>query len=272
MPILPPQLASIYHARPELSHSQLKDFSRSPWDFYMRHRYPLRPLRSLSTPSQTIGEILHCAVLEPQRFLQAYSAGPDVSRITKEWKVADQEAKEDGRILLKGAEWRQVTECAESVRSHPVARKILEDQSLSTEVSATWELGGVKCRGRFDAKTNWCLADLKTSCRGGPENFMWEAEKYHYNTQAAYYQTGLLRATDAAETLPFMFIVVDAEYPYKCYVYRATDDFMERGHALVKRWLDEYFHCYIHDRWPCDNDCLIELTPPPNAKWRDNDE
>jgi exodeoxyribonuclease VIII len=272
MPILPTLAAALYHNRPELSHSQLKDFSQSPWDFWMRHKNPLRPVRTTSTAAQNTGEILHCAILEPHRFVRDYAAGPDVSRATKEWKFADAEAKEQGKTLLKLGEWQEVVNCADSVRSHPLARKILEEKSLQTEVSATWEIGDVKCRGRFDGMTDWCLADLKTSSKGSPIDFMWQAEKYSYHTQAAYYQMGHFRATEAQEQLPFMFIVFETEYPFKCYVYRTTTEFLERGRAMIQKWLAEYSDCLQRNKWPCDNGSLIELTPPPNAKWRDSDD
>jgi exodeoxyribonuclease VIII len=242
----------------------------------MRYRNPLRPLETSSTDAMETGTLMHCAIGEPHEFLKIYSAGPDVSKATTQWKEFASEAKSEGRIPIKRKEWQAAVDCADSVRSHPVARKILEHPSLRTEVSATWsyELDGgqVDCRGRADILMDWCLADLKTSSRGEPEDFRWQAEKYSYHTQAAFYQAGFRKALGANDNLPFFFIVFDATYPYKCYVYRATDEFLERGRHLFSRWICEYHQCSTTGVWPAYNESLIELTPPPNAKWRDNDE
>ena len=127
--------------------SRLKHLRRSP--AHARHAllHPEPP-----TQAQELGQAVHLAVLERDRWEHEYIAAPPCDRRTKEGKAiwADLEARAEGRTILREAEYELCADLAAAVWSHPVAAEILRGKGVN-EASLIWREGEGMAKCRLDS-------------------------------------------------------------------------------------------------------------------------
>lgn len=242
--------AEEYHARPEVSNSQLLDLARSPWHFWRMHRDPHRPPPK-QRAGQLEGTLAHTAILEPDAFDARYVVGPAQHRNTKAWK----EFVEDnaGRIAIQPDQYDTAMRQAEAVHA-------LDDVGLllvgaQRELSAFWtdEATGVPCRCRPDAAVQayggTLLFDVKTYSDADPFEFARQVARKAYYQQDAFYSTGFAAAI-GHDVLAFTFIAVETTYPFAASAHVLEPGARAVGMARVRRLLDQYAACARDDRWP----------------------
>lgn len=209
--------------------------------------------------------MVHCAVLEPERFAQDYIVGPDCRRGTKEWAAftADYPSAE----IIKATEARQVQSMAESIRSLGGVRDAL--LSGEAESSAFWhdQDSGVLCRCRPDmalfTESGWYLFDLKTVGSAHPAEFKRQATRLRYHVQDAFYSEGYAAAT-GHPVAGFVFLAVETAYPYAASACQIDADQRVRAKEIVRRDLDVYAECLKIDTWPAYGDQIHTISLP---KW-----
>jgi hypothetical protein len=81
--------ADLYHARPELGSTALREILRSPLHYYVAYEAPEgeRVVRT-ETTALRVGTLVHAAALEPERWASDFVCAPDVNRSTKAGKEA----------------------------------------------------------------------------------------------------------------------------------------------------------------------------------------
>ena len=235
-----------YHSGPGISKSGLDDMD-PPARYYALHMDPNRPPR-VQTPAQRVGQLAHCAILEPEEFGQRYAVGPDCSRATKAWKEFELSIA-PGIEAVKPDEAAVAWAQREQVLKLPGMKEILS--AGVAEASAFWEdpYTGVLCRCRPDFVADAALIDLKTVGRGDVFGFSRQAPKLNYHVQDAFYSWGYAKASGMLER-DFWFLTVESDYPYLASRHRLPVEAKNEGLALVRLKLDIYAECLKRNEWP----------------------
>jgi exodeoxyribonuclease VIII len=252
-----------YHASPGISNSGLGLIDRSPRHYYAWHLDPHRPPQPVR-PGQLEGNLLHCALLEPDEFDKRYVVGPSVHRGTKIWK--EWVAAHTDRIPIQADQRETAFAQAESALALPdVAAAVSKGMA---EVSAYWNdpVTGVLCRCRPDfvheAGSGVVLLDAKSYSSAEKYEFARQAARKGYHRQDALYSDGYEIAA-AVSVLAFIFVVIEAEWPYAACAVMLDEASIRAGRALYRRNLDVYAQCLKTNTWP-GYSSAIELVSLPN--------
>lgn len=237
-----------YHARPELSHSQLSKMS-VPAIFL--HEV-LNGKKTKQTAAMKLGTLVHTLVLEPETFDLNYAMAEKFDKRysgEKDREKAFLEANA-GKILLEEGDLINAKEMANSVRAHREASTLMEDAIFERSIIWNDKLTGVPLRCRPDGlRLDIAVKiDLKTAEDISPEAFSKALNNKNYATQAAFYRDG---CTDAGINIEHdVLIAVCSSPPYLCAVYEIDDEAIEWGRVRYRRWLDRYVECEKSDVWP----------------------
>ncbi|WP_175994833.1 PD-(D/E)XK nuclease-like domain-containing protein [Burkholderia vietnamiensis] len=252
-----------YHARGEISKSQLDTINVSPAHFWALHRDSSRPA-PVTRGGQLEGSLAHCAILEPDEFGNRYVLGPTVNRNTKVWKDFV-EANPD-RIAIQRDQYDTAWRQSDAVRALPEIREALSRGRA--EVSAFWTdpATGVACRCRPDwvhdlTESNVLLVDLKTFSSAGPDEFRRQAARKRYHVQDAFYSDGY-EAASGKEVRAFVFVAVETEWPFAAHAMMLDDMSREQGRSDYARNLATYARCEDACEWPGYSKEITLITLP----------
>lgn len=263
--------AEEYHALEAASCSGLKLMNRSPAHYWQSRKNP-----AVQTPAMAMGEMLHTAILEPDRFKDVYVAGPEVMRSTNEWKafVASLGPKQKPVRLV---DWQTCQGMMWGVMGHIAARALVGVTS-PTEVSLVLrdqEFGVLK-KARLDKlilrpdQDRVQVIDIKKCQNAGQTAFAKQMDDYGYAMQAAWY-TDLAGEIYPGAIIEFSFIAVEEEPPHGVGVYRLCDSDLELARKVNKAALGMYAWCTKRQCWPCSapgeyTQAVQEITLPAWAQ------
>ena len=239
-----------YVALKSMNWSTLKHMARSPKMFQFRLANP-EPTK----PAYLFGRAFHAALLEPAAFLERFVVAPDFGNLrTNKAKDARDAWLADNvtREVLSHDDMAQILAMATAVRSHKVARELLD--VIVPEKTIEWkdEETGLACKARLDMLGPDFLADVKTSRDPAPRAFARDAADHLYHGQMAFY-------FDGARTLglipkhaePPFLIVPEKSEPYDVVVFRLHRNLtLEPGRALYRSLLRRFLECSAADWWP----------------------
>ena len=183
------------------SASALKLMDRSPAHLHAeRQRQQLLRANGMrqKTSKYEFGTAVHAAVLEPQRFKQTYLIHPgNRGKTTKSFK--DFELANPGKRVLMQTELNDIIGCANSLRSATVIRT----KSAAFTMADLVDIGtpernyywldaqtGLTCKARMDLTIENIVIDVKTAQDARGERFKYDAAKFGYHIQAAFYMEG----------------------------------------------------------------------------------
>lgn len=254
-----------YHRGPGVSKSGLDLINQSPAHFFGNYLDPNRPQAPEQTASQLVGELAHCAVLEPDQFGKRFVVGPDVKRNTKVWKEFEQ-GLPAGLAGIKQDQYDMAWRQADSLRRLPQVREALERGFA--EASAFWidPVTGVLCKCRPDwahecDDSGVILLDVKTCGDASPQLFRRDIARMRYHVQDAYYSDGFALASRRV-VHGFIFAAVECEYPYVATAMMVDEPGREQGRRDYRRNLNTYAECLKSGQWPGYSDA-IELVSLP---------
>jgi len=230
--------------------SGLDKFLKSPLHYWAEYLDPNREPRE-DTPALKLGKAIHCAVLEPARFIDNYKALPkDLDRRTKDGKASYEAIISSGSIPLSSDDFDTCVAISESIKKSIAAREIFAKGK--SELTAVWEDSKVRCKARIDWFTDdhAVLIDLKSTEDAGPEAFARSLLEYGYHRQAAWYVDGLVAATNLSKEPLFVFAVYEKKPPYASAFYYATPEMLEQGRVENRRLLSKYIECRAAKSWP----------------------
>lgn len=253
-----------YHSGPGISNSGLALIAKSPLHYWARYLDPMRePVEP--TPALELGTAVHCAVLEPDRFREAYVTIPEdaprkptsvqlkaknpsddtVAAIA--WWSEFEEKHKDAKILSRD-DFAKCQRIAESIHGHDAASILFADGKA--EVSIFWEdeETGVLCKIRPDWLMSSAIFDLKTTEDASPSGFTRSIFNYGYFRQAAFYLDGARAA--GLDVDAFMFGAVEKSAPFASAFYYAEATMIEVGRMEYRRHLRTYAECLETGRWP----------------------
>lgn len=244
-----------YHARPELSSTEVRLLLQSPRKYLYRKENPplIEPI-----PAFTIGKAVHSLVLGAGEHPQIIpddilaSNGAASTKAAKEWVA---EVESTGGTWMKQDAYDKVTGCAEAVLADPDAKELL-DRPGASEVSLFADLDGVPCRCRFDflpdaGAGRRIAVDLKTTKDANPlgtQGFVKSIAQYEYAIQRAFYLDILKELT--GESGELVYIAVEPEPPYLISVVQLDAHWREIGHQKADHGRELWSTCTATGEWP----------------------
>jgi hypothetical protein len=214
-----------------------------------------------STPSQHLGQLVHLALLEPDRFEATVAVRPDLDRRTKEGKAAWAafELKNSDKEIASKREIETCRGLIHSCAQHATARELLRGPGAS-ELTIVWQDPeyGVLCKSRIDRLGTIggasIVADVKTtSDTASLRNWQRSLANYSYPEQAAMYLAGLRELRPLPEgqgDRGFIWVVAEVEPPYAVRLFQIEYDALEYGHGMFREHLRQYTECVETGSWP----------------------
>ena len=209
-------------------------------------------------PSSYVGEhVIHY----PQSCLTA--AGSKHSAKCKEFDEAN-----PGKVCVKESD--EICRWIHAIRMHKAARSLLEtDCTYQSTIAWHDEDFGVNRRSRFDClhKDGALIVDLKTTATdASPRECANECAKWGYHRQASFYRDAV--AAMFGQYVPFVFIFVAKEPPYRVEVFELDNKFIEIGRQQNERGLATYAKCLKSGVWmPETHGRILKLAPPGWLRW-----
>ncbi len=266
--------------------SSLKYMSVSPRMY--RHRLANPEPRKTAW---VLGGAIHCAVLEPSRFVDRYLildgliADPAPGRGTKagkllieehpEWSTEAMTAEEyqaaffalqfPGKEALTERQNATVIAAAEAVREHRVARELLRGGLAEETLEWTDATTGLRCKGRLDYLRPDRVIDLKSSRDPSPSKFEKDAVNYGYAAQVAFYHDGARAAKRITGGERPCIVAVRAKDDFDVAAFQLTSEAYEIGRSIYRGLMQRLSECIEADYWPGVAPELRNLNLPPWA-------
>lgn len=184
---------------------------------------------------------------------------------TKAAKAFIAQARDDGAVPLKPADYQTVQAMANKIREHRLAAALLAEGQA--ELSGYWvdPETGLTLRFRPDWTTTinsqlW-LVDYKSTTSANPAKFARSAGDFGYAQQEAWY-------VDGAKTLgmhddpQFAFITQAKTPPYLVSVIRIRPSDVDWARGQNRRAIDLYAQCVETGEWPAYPDEFIWIDLP----------
>ncbi|WP_052137678.1 PD-(D/E)XK nuclease-like domain-containing protein [Campylobacter sputorum] len=233
-----------YHARLELSKSDLDLLAKSPYHF--KHK---NELRQEPTKALILGSAVHKLVLENDDFDSEFIIEPSVDKRTKDGRAKYKEFLDNcnDRQIITEIDYLQAKEMSDSILYAKETAIFLKDGKA--EQSYFGEINGVKvrCRPDFYNEKLGVIVDLKTTSDASKTGFMKSVANFNYHIQHAFY-TDILRQNGKIVN-HFMFLVVENKNPYLMGFYELDDIAVNFGREQYNKLLDLYKVCLERDEW-----------------------
>lgn len=253
-----------YHARPEISASQLKELALSPVAFYRRYIAGIAPPKS--SDALSYGSLLHSwGELRDELFWPRVKvAGEDVLTATGQFGKAAKEWQASlpaGSIALSPSDYKKLWDQTRQILANSAARELIEE-SVDREFNIRWSWHGHACRCRVDGATSQVFYDLKTTSDADPKwTFHSSVKKWRYDIQAAFYGSAAVAAGWPAH--PMVFIITSTTEPYLCHVAQLPAALMAKGRSRCLALLKDLQRRKDWDCWtPADYGRVNELFVP----------
>jgi hypothetical protein len=264
--------AEDYHATQAMSAGGLKRMRQSPAHFYGIQLDPNRPESGEPTAAMANGNLVHCALFEPDQVDARYVVKPDgMSFSTKEgkaWKAAQTLQVVDAEAMARAKAQ------AAAVRAVPDLAALLAEGY--GEASCFWidDETGELCKCRPDwtspAGDGVILTDGKTCRDASPEGFGRAIWNLGYHLAAAWYSDGFEKAT-GLRVHGFVFAAVESEWPHVAMPYMLGDDVLAAARRENRRLLNRYAECKRTGVWP-GYGSAVQLINLPKWATLENDE
>jgi len=248
-----------YHSKSRefLSSHQLIDFMKCPWLHYKKSNGLVTERES---PAYLVGRAAHCRILEGRdAYEQQFafvgpinkSTGKPYGSNTRAWR---EWAAKVGKPVLTQDQIDLVECMASGVAMNDEAVDLLLYGRSEGVVRA--EYCGVPCQIRIDwLHPHRGIVDLKTTDQ--IDWFESDARRWRYHHQLAFYQAVL--AEVIGERVPVYIVAVEKREPYRCGVWRLSDDTLaiarSENEAAIRRLID----CRQKDRWPTGYEAIRVL-------------
>lgn len=249
----PPKFASdeeYYSDTTHVSHSMLEVFRRSIPEYHGRFVAGTIE-RDEPTEAMRLGTLLHCAVLEPDKWANR-RVPPECNKRTKAGKeaMAIFHAHANGHLVAEPEEENLVQAMAASLLAHPVVSDLLKLPGPEHEHIASWLDPDtlLPCKAKIDkACFNGLVLDIKSASDPTPEAFARACVYYGYHRQAAWYLRGALEELDLDG--PFVFAVVGKTQPHEVAAYVLDQTGIDLANQQIAEDMRQLKQCYESKQW-----------------------
>lgn len=256
-----------YHTSPGVSNSSTKVFREDPQLYH--YRYVLRNYDQERKDAFDFGSAVHdvCLLQDESRIVRIPESvlSKSGSKAGAAWK--DFEAENAGKLLIKSDDYQAIQDCADAVRSHPVAGKLLDTNGPAEQMFWTEDRDlGLRLKCKPDKLVvmpsgQVIIVDLKTTESVNPGAFARSIVAYEYDCQRYFYER-VLKAC-GLEIGGFVFVAVRKTPPYSVACYSISDDDMTTAMDIVEQCLVRMAECYATGDWlPKNRDQILSLTLP----------
>ncbi|KQR90990.1 MAG: PD-(D/E)XK nuclease-like domain-containing protein [Microbacterium ginsengisoli] len=253
-----------YHAHPALSSTGARQLLIAPAKFLFARSAPRVHKKAFDVGTAAHSRVLGTGweiVAIPDSVLAVNGAAS-----TAKAKAFIEEARANGQVPIKQAEFDEVTAMSEAVLAHPSARILLEqDGAAEASVFGVDPETGVETRARFDflgrGSGRRVGVDLKTlHGEASPVKFAKTVADHGYHVQGAHYEDTLRFVGEHIDA--FAFIAVEKEPPYLVGVFVLNEDYREIGAARARRARHLFARGIQDGIWPGYPD-EIQIARPP---------
>jgi hypothetical protein len=165
------------------------------------------------------------------------------------------------RPILNAKEMARAQAIAGSLRSNPLASRLLFSDGVKHEQTILWEQQGRARRSTPDARGFRYLVDLKTTRCAQPDQFGRDAMKRSYHAQLADY-CDAIEAADGTRPTEVYIVAVESVPPYAVTVLRLTARALEQGARLCRMWFEQFIACEQSNAWPAYCESIVDLDVP----------
>lgn len=233
----------------ELHYSTLKAIGTSP-----AHYKALLDTPRKDSSAFALGRGVHALWLENKEPVVFNGAK---KRDGKAWAefVASRDSVED---VLLGAEADNCKRIVDALHRNRHACEILRRNPRKEEAWAR-ELFGIPCAGKIDLLGPESVDELKTTSCAAPRKFLWDAQKYHYDAQLAWYQMsqGVEYIGPDTPWVESCIVAVESVAPYSVQVYRLDNLRLDQGAEKILSWINTLKQCEASGIWPAYSDEIL---------------
>lgn len=248
-----------YHAGPGISKSGLWTIATStPAHF----KFP-KPREKKA--HFDVGDAIHKAILEPEKFEIEFVRGPDDRRGNK-WKDQLEACAASNKVLLTSSDYDSALAVRDAVHADSWINSIVTGggDGRMVEASGYWidEDTGVLCRCRPDLyrRDLRIILDVKSTIDASPKQFPRSVVNYGYHGQEAFYTDGWRECGEEVDA--FVFLAFEKDSPYAKAVYELPPSIVEEGRSIIREALPVYADCVKENRWPAYTEGVQELEFP----------
>lgn len=219
------------------------------------------------TPALVLGNAVDCATTDPGRFDRDYAVAPEFGDCRTKGPRDERDAWRKvhaGKTWLSAEDGRIVEGCVWSLRTHPIAGRILRAKDLIRQATLRWDDGehGLLCKARPDlyVPSLGLCGDLKTTLDASAHEFRRSVASYGYHRQEAFYRDGF-----AALDVPlehFVFIAVEKAPPYLVAVYQLDEAAVEIGRRQTRDLMARFAVSLVTDSWPGYPETIQQIELP----------
>ena len=239
----------VYHHRDinALSHSSLKLMKESPSKFKWNMEHP-RP----QSRAQSLGTLVHKAVLEPDEFEKLYAPMPKFDKPTKAGKagLAEWEEANPGRTGIAQDEWSVIERIYDRLHHDDFFSKFVKSGVKEKSFFHQDEETGVWLKTRPDncITDGEVIVDLKTCENAQPWIFQRDISTWSYDTQAAMYVDVVSKVMGFNPT--FVIIAVEKGRDNDVNLYYFNKEDLAESTKVYRSWLTKYAECMKSGKWP----------------------
>lgn len=263
--VIPDLPMSHYHSsKTGVSKTGLHVIHKStPFEYRWRQDNPKPP-----SPALSLGTLFHTLFLEPHKFDDEYAIWDGKARRGKAWE----EFKDihHGKTIVTASEHKQAEEMLlASLNSRLVKRvRDLPGQAEYSYFARHPDTGAIlKCRpDKYLPQQRWVI-DVKTAANPLPDGydcFQKDAYKYGYYLSAALTLL-VMEMVLGVRPAGYFYLVVANAAPYRAFLYRATDDEIALGDAVLAKALPKYAEALKTKNWPDYEDRIYDCGLPSYA-------
>ena len=220
-----------YHNHTSLSASIIKRLVVNDETYEVANGIKTEP-----TPAMELGTLVHCLILEPEKFKDTYAVMPKCDLRTTAGKAlkADFEQNANGKKVVSETDFDTAMKCVESFKNNTVSNLIKKGKPEQKFFS---ELDNVPIRGMLDwyDEERGMIVDLKTT-QNFADMFVKECGDRMYNIQASFYVD--LLTSLGKNVSDFIFVGIQTKAPYKITVVRLNQIDIEDGREAYKVGID----------------------------------
>jgi hypothetical protein len=238
-----------------VSKSHLDDANVSPRYYYSRHIDPDRVAED-KTEALIVGDAIHAAGLEPDRFESMFAATPEDAPkkpSTTQLKAAkpapatvqaikwweEFKAEHQGKTILTKDQIITVRNCRDALHTHPKAKKLLRGVVESSFIATDPRTGAlIKCRPDVWRPDAGMIVDLKSTLDAGPSAFEGAITNYRYHVQDPHYKDVVNTHFNGEACEYFIFIAVEKDPPNQVGIYWLHPQDIADGRLSAQENLD----------------------------------